>query len=261
MHLPALFTADLPLHGTTALVLFLAAALAGAITTGLAGFAFGLVVSGVWLHIITPLQTTTLIVFYGLLVQSYGIWKMRHAFDWRHVLPLILGGVVGVPIGVALLAYANPDYLRSGVGLLLIAYSVNGLARPAVKPVSASVPAELAIGVVNGLLGGMTGLSGVFVTVWCSMRGWTKDLQRAVYQPVIFAAAVITAGSLAAGGHVDAPAIALFLTGLPVLLIGLWIGMRLYGHLDEVAFRRTILVLLLISGLVLVVPELLLLRR
>ena len=39
------------------LALFLLATFVGGIVTGLAGFAMGLVVSGVWLHILTPAQT------------------------------------------------------------------------------------------------------------------------------------------------------------------------------------------------------------
>jgi uncharacterized protein len=35
-----------------------------------------------------------------------------------------------------------------------------------------------------------------------------------------------------------------------------WSGLKLYGHLDDAAFRKVILVLLLISGVVLVAPEL-----
>ena len=72
------------------LALFLAATFVGGLTTGLAGFAMGLVVSGIWLHILTPIQTASLIVGYGLLVQGYGTWKLRHAFDWRRVAPFIL---------------------------------------------------------------------------------------------------------------------------------------------------------------------------
>ena len=43
----------------------------------------GLVVSGVWLHILTPVQTAVLIVGYGMFTQGYGIWKLRHALSWR----------------------------------------------------------------------------------------------------------------------------------------------------------------------------------
>ena len=50
---------------TTALILFLLATFFGGLTSGVAGFAMGLVVSGVCLHILTPLQTATLIAGYG----------------------------------------------------------------------------------------------------------------------------------------------------------------------------------------------------
>jgi uncharacterized protein len=48
----------------------------------------------------------------------------------------------------------------------------------------------------------------------------------------------------------------LYLLGLPAMLVGLWVGFKLYGKLDDAAFRKLILVLLLIAGLGLVVPRL-----
>ena len=49
--------------------LFLIAAFAGGFASGLAGFAMGFVVSGIWLHILTPIQTTA----GGTLVMA--IWQ------------------------------------------------------------------------------------------------------------------------------------------------------------------------------------------
>ena len=241
----------------TVLALFLAAAFVGGIATGLAGFAFGLIVSGVWLHVITPLQTTGLIVFYGLFSQSYGIWTVRHVFNWRHALPLVIGSIAGAPIGVWLLHFANPRYLRFGVGLLLIAYAAYGLRRVKVKGGPANVPVELGVGLANGLLGGMTGLAGVIITLWCGMRGWSKDKQRSVYQPVILASFIATAISLIAGGALTFEFVKLYALGAPALLAGMLLGFKLYGHLDDAAFRKVILVLVLLSGLALVGPELL----
>ena len=43
----------------------------------------------------------------------------------------------------------------------------------------------------------------------------------------------------------------LFLLGLPAVLLGTWLGFRLYGKLDEATFRIVVLVLLLLSGLTL----------
>jgi uncharacterized membrane protein YfcA len=102
--------------------LFLFAAFLGGFASGIAGFAMGFVVSGIWLHLITPIQTTALIAGYGLWTQGYGVWKLRHSMSSRNVAPFILGGAVGVPIGAVLLTYINPMYMRLGVGLLLIVF-------------------------------------------------------------------------------------------------------------------------------------------
>jgi uncharacterized protein len=226
----------------------------GGVTTGLAGFAFALVVSGIWLHVLTPVETATLVVGYNLVTQGYGIWKLRHALSWRNVAPFIFSGAIGVPIGVVLLTHINPAYLRTGVGVLLVLYGTYSLARPTFVFVRSGVPADIGIGFLNGLLGGLTGLTGIIVTIWCQLRGWPKDMQRTVSQPVNLAAIVMSAVSLSIAGAVTAETAKLYAIGLPVLLFGLWIGFKLYGKLDEAAFRKVILLLLLVSGLALVAP-------
>jgi uncharacterized protein len=55
-------------------------------------------------------------------------------------------------------------------------------------------------------------------------------------------------------GSIASDTVRLFLIGLPTLLAGSWLGLRLYGKLDEAGFRRVVLVLLLLSGAALFVP-------
>jgi uncharacterized protein len=234
--------------------LFLLATFIGGVASGLAGFAMGFVVSRIWLHIITPIQTATLIVGYGFWTQGYGVWKLRHALSWRNVAPFIIGGAIGVPIGTMLLTSINPAYLRIGVGVLLLLYSSYGLARPVFKPVQAGAWADSGIGFLNGLLGGVTGLPGLIVTIWCQLRGGSKDAQRTIFQPVMLAAIAVNAVSLTIAGAVTAETVRLYLLGLPFLLAGLWSGFKLYGILDDAAFRRVILLLLLVAGLALTMP-------
>jgi len=160
------------------LVLFLAAAFVGGFASGLAGFAMGFVVSGVWLHILTPVQTTTLIAGYGLLTQGYGVWKLRHSLTWMNIAPFVIGGFFGVLLGTMLLTYVNPTYLRGGGGVLLIVYGIYGLVQPKLKPVPSNMPVDTGIGYVNGIVAGLTGLPGFIILIWCQMRGWPKDVQR-----------------------------------------------------------------------------------
>ena len=236
------------------LFLFLAATFAGGLTSGLSGFAMGLVVSGVWLHIIAPEQNALLIVLCGLVTQGSGIWRIRHAINWRNVWPFIVGGAFGVPAGTALLTTVNPGTLRLSIGILLVIYSLYSLIRPAIKPVQGGVPADLGVGVVNGLIGGLTGLGGIAVTVWCQLRGGQKDAQRAIFQPVLFATFVMSAISFGVARAYTVETLKLYAIALPVLIAGIWSGFGLYGKLDDAAFRKVILLLLLVSGLALIVP-------
>ena len=236
------------------LALFLAAAFAGGLTSGVSGFAMGLVVSGIWLHIIAPEQNALLIVLCGLVTQGSGIWRVRHALNWHAILPFIVGGAVGVPAGTALLTTINPTYLRVAIGALLVIYSAYSLMRPTFNLRRSGTSADFVVGIVNGLIGGLTGLGGIAVTLWCQARGGPKDAQRAIFQPVLFATFVTTAITMAIAKSYTLETMKLYAIGLPTLAAGLWCGIRLYGRLDDATFRKVILILLLASGFSLVAP-------
>ena len=168
-----------------------------------------------------------------------------------------LGTTIGIPIGVILLTYINPVYLRLGVGVLLVLYAIYSLARPAFKPMKIGAAPDIGIGIVNGLVGGLTGLGGVVSTISCQWRGWTRDAQRAVFQPVLFAAFVVISISMAVTGAFTTETLKLYGLGLPFLLVGLWSGFKLYGKIDDEMFRKVVLILILFAGLSLIVPAVL----
>ena len=236
------------------LPLFLLATFAGALVAGLSGFAFGLVVSSIWLYILTPLQAASLIIAFGLIVQGYSVWKLRRALDWRKLAPFVFGAALGVPVGVSILTWANPSHVRIGVGAFLVLYSLYAWFRPAIAPVkSGGAAADAGVGFLNGVLGGITGLAGILVTIWCGLRGWPKDVQRTVFQPVAVAIFLMSALWIGAKGAVTTDMIKLFLIGLPALFAGSWLGLKLFGRINEAAFRKIVLMLLLVSGLVLMI--------
>jgi uncharacterized protein len=238
------------------LVLFVASTFLAALVAGLAGFAFGLVAAAVWLHVLTPGQTAILIVAFGLIVQGIAVWKLRRAVEWPRLWPFLVGGAPGVPIGVIALTSVDPGAMRLAIGAVLILYSAYALVRPAMLPVKRGGSAmDAAVGVLNGILGGATGLAGIVVTIWCGVRGWPKDVQRSVFQPVSVAVFVMSAAWLGTRGEIGRDTIWLFVIGLPALAAGTWLGLKLYGRLDESAFRKVVLFLLLGSGLALVVAR------
>ena len=234
------------------IAIFLFGTIAAAFVTGLSGFAFGMVAAAIWFYALPPPQASALIAAHALLVQGYAVWKLRRLLDWHRLMPFILGSALGIPLGVAALRWASPIYVQMGVGLLLVLFSLYNLARPTLPQMKeAGVGADGGIGVLNGVIGGATGLAGIVTVIWTSMRGWSRDEQRAVFQPTGVASFLMIIVAFGGIGIITVETIRLFLLGLPALAIGTWLGWMLYGKLDEGAFRRVVLVLLLLSGLAL----------
>ena len=169
------------------LALFLAAAFLGGMTSGLSGFAMGLVVSGVWLHIIAPDQNALLIVLCGLVTQGSGIWRVRKSIEWRAVAPFIIGSALGVPAGTALLKTADQSTIRFSIGFLLMVFSLYSLFRPAIEAGSGRRAAR-AWRRRCQRPDRRTHRAGRHRRhdLVASCSGGAKDAQRAIFQPVMF---------------------------------------------------------------------------
>ena len=235
------------------LSVFFLGALVAAFVAGLAGFAFGMVAAAIWLHALSPVQSTVLIVVYALLVQGYAVWKLRRAINLRRLIPFVAGTALGVPLGAFILEWATAEQLRFAVGVLLIVFAGYNLMRPALPQIRrAATELDSGVGVLNGIIVASTGLGGILPNIWCSMRGWSRDEQRAVFQPTAVATFVLTLLWFGGTGVLTMDAVQLFLLGLPMLALGTWLGWKAYGHLDETQFRKTVLYVLLLSGITLV---------
>lgn len=230
----------------------LCGAFLGAVTTGTAGFAFALVGTAVWLHVLPPAQAVPLAVLCSLVLNLALIWRLRDGVALARLWPFLAGGLIGVPLGVAALAAVEEVWLRFSVGAILIGYSLWRLTRVA-PPVLALAPgagrwADGAIGMIGGALGGATSLSGVVPTLWCGLRGWSSREQRGVFQPFILIIHFITLVWFVAAGVVSRTTLLHFAVTLPALALGGVLGLRIYEFVGERGFQRLVLALFLISG-------------
>jgi hypothetical protein len=224
----------------------------GALAVGGAGFAFALVASSVWLHVLTPLQTAVLVLASGVCLHLASIWLMRRTLEPQRLWPFLAGGLFGIPIGIWLLTRTDPGLLKTCLGVFLLAYGVFALVAPRLPHVAhGGRLADGTVGFLGGILGGLGGFSGVLPTIWAQLRGWSKETIRGVCQPFIFLAQ-LTSLALLGGVAVDGASLAMFAATIPALLAGSWAGWAIYGRLDERRFRQVLAALLAISGLVLV---------
>lgn len=230
-----------------------AGAFLGALAAGGAGFAFALTASAIWLHVLDPLHTTMLVATCGSLLHVVLVWPMRRSIELARLAPFAIGGLLGVPVGVAILSYADVRGVKLALGFFLVCYGAYALLAPRLPVVAAGGRgADAAIGFAGGVLGGIGGFSGVVPTIWTQLRGWTKERARGVYQPFILLAHVATMTLLGVVA-LDLTSLVMVLSVLPPLALGAWTGWRIYDRLNEQSFRRMLAGLLLLSGLTLAV--------
>lgn len=243
---------DLFYYGIIALGAF-----AGALASGLAGFAFAITSLGIWAHVLSPAEAAPMVVICSLLVLLSTFAAIWRSIDFRSAWVFILGGLIGVPAGVALLPLADPGPFRIFVGATLILYCGALLLSGRFPAITGKHPfLNGLVGVGGGVMGGFAGLSGVLPTIWCGLMKWPKDKQRATFQ--LFNAAMHSATLTLYVLQDRLPDNVLTLLGAsaPALILGSALGFLLYRRINDAQFKKVLLWMLGISGVGLLLPAL-----
>ena len=158
-----------------------------------------------------------------------------------------------MPVAVSVFHHIDADAFRRGFGIFLASYASYMLLRPRVAAFRGGRISDTAVGFAGGVVGGLTAMPGAVPTVWCDLRGMAKDAQRGMVQPFITTMQVLAVLLfLTRPQKLPATLFLDLLISLPGLAIGTFIGLKLFGKVDELIFRGAVLALLLVSGLMLV---------
>jgi uncharacterized membrane protein YfcA len=234
------------------IIIVIVGALSGGFVSGLAGFGTGLVAMGIWLHALPPAVAAALVVICSVVSQLQTIPTVWHAIRPRRVLPFVIPGLIGVPIGTQLLGLLDPSAFRVSMGVLLLGFSTFCLiCGPGLKIPWGGRIADGIVGLAGGVLGGLAGLSGPLPTMWAAIRGWGKDERRSLFQTFNLTILLAALLSYALTGHLTAEVGWAASAALPGTLAGAWLGSRVYRRLADRHFHNVILGLLAFSGLTL----------
>jgi uncharacterized membrane protein YfcA len=236
-----------------AYAILLSGALAGGFVSGLAGFGTALMALGIWLYILPPAIAVPLVLTCSVIAQLSTLPSIWRTIDFRLVWPFLIGGLAGMPLGTMLIAHADPKVFKLTIGIFLVIFpaALYLQRRPMAIRFGGKI-ADAVVGFAGGILGGLAGLSGALPILWASMRGWTKEERRGIFQ--IFNTSVLaTALCLQiATGFVKLEVFWLALIAFPGTLVGAWLGARIYHSLNDRNFGDIVLGLLFLSGLGLV---------
>ena len=238
-------------------VLVVVGAVAAGFVQGLSGFGFGLVAMSFWAWTIDPRLAAAMTVFGGLTGQLLAAFTVRRGFAWSNLLPFVAGGLVGIPVGVQLLPHLDPVIFKACIGGLLAVWCPLMLFATRLPRITAGGKvADGVVGAMGGVMGGIGGFTGVIPTLWCTLRGFDRDVQRSVIQNFNLSMLVATMAGYLYTGVVTRDMLPLFAIILPAMLVPTLLGARLYVGISDVTFRRVVLGLLTLSGVALLVSSL-----
>lgn len=224
-------------------VVFLLAAVVQAVT----GFGFALVAVPLLAVVVDPAPAVVATTVVSLLLSAVVVRADWAQVRWRDVGVVSAAGIVGMPLGLAVLARVPERVLTAVIAVVLLASTAivaRGLRLPPGRRT------EVVVGLTSGALLTSTGMNGPPLVVAFQAQGMAPRPFRGTLSAVFLAQGVAAVALLAAGGQVTAPALAAVAVGVPMLALGWLLGDRVFRALDPVAFRRVVLGLLIASAAV-----------
>lgn len=212
------------------------------------GFGFALLAVPL-LSLVVPTATAVVIsATLGLITIAGLAVKERAHGDRVAIRRMLLGALVGAPLGLLVLEVISSrqlKFLLAGVifGFLLITLRGWALERD-------NVGVEVGAGLVSGVLNTVLATNGPPLVMALQARHLPPAQFRGTLAPVVAGTGVITVGLFAFTGRYDAEVWVSLAVALPALGLGYLFGTRQHHRFDPVAFRRLVLLLLAVTGVI-----------
>ena len=215
-----------------------------AIIRGLTGFGFSAIIVTGLSFIMPPSQTVVFALFLEIAASINLLPAAWKNIDWRLLGAIGSGVLVGTPLGMALLAWANPDTMR-----LIISSTVFVFALLILKGFTYHGPRTFSVhtglGVVSGICNGTAALGGLPIVTFLLSTDARVAATRATLIALFFATdiyALIFAGN---HGMINSRIIIYAGAALPFLILGVALGQRLFNVASPEFFKKVALILLL----------------
>jgi uncharacterized protein len=218
-----------------------------ALVQGIAGFGGSLVAMAllplVW-EIRTAVGVSTV---FGIVLTMFLAFQLRAHMQRAEIVPMVVAGAVGVPLGVSFLHGVEVRWVIATLGVILLVHAGWSLVGHKAGARVGRWAAPLA-GFVGGMLSGAFSTAGPPALMYATARNWPRDTFRANLQAFFLSTSTFSLVGFVMTDVVTLDTMRINLTLLPALALGGWLGHRISGRIDQERFRRGVLVALLLMG-------------
>ena len=216
-----------------------------AIVRGYSGFGFSALVVMLGGLVLPPVQVVPIVLLMEIVASIHLLPSVWHTIPWPRLGRITLGSAFSIPFGVYALAHVNEDWMRLVISLMVLISCL--LILKGLSFAHHDKPSlDVSLGLVSGAMTGSAAIGGLAVaTVFLSIQVEMAALRSTVI-PLFLATDIYSTLIGTQHGLLNARLLTLTLLLLPVLFIGVAIGKRSFDKTNPTAFRKFLLILLMV---------------
>lgn len=223
---------------------------AASLVLGLAGFGNALVAMAFLPYFMPPATAIAVLTIYTVVFAIAIFVPVRRHLAPRGVAYLLVGTVLGTPLGVWILVTVSGSTLNRIIGAVLIVVVL--LEWAGVYP--ERLPGRrwgIGAGLCAGMMGGAVGMPGPPVVLYSTSQGWSPRTIKANLQVFFFVNQVVILAGYWWAGLLTHEVWRLSASFAPPAAAGAALGILLFNRVDHARFRQVVFGVLLVSGIVL----------
>ncbi len=218
---------------------------------GLTGFGSALVAIPLLALFIDIRIAVPLCILNGLLITAYLSLQLRGHVDRKKALPLLLGYLPGILLGIVFLKNVNDVLFKLVLSCMVIGYSLYRLyVHPTIRPVHRIW--ALIAGFASGTITTAFSAGGPPAIIYTTLTGWSKDEIKATLSIYFFLGGILTALAHVISGLTTVAVVKYAAASIPAVLLGVSTGSLVYRKFNTEGYINLVLWGLIVTGILLI---------
>lgn len=216
------------------------------------GFGFSIMATPFLLLLFSPQQAMQLNIILSLVISFSLLWKVKKDIEFALLKKIMIGSIVGAPVGSLLFAIVDVTTFKLLIAVLLIGLTIMLIKNLSIQQTNGR---DYGVGFISGMFTTSIGMAGPPLLLYFASTHKKKDTIRATSLAYYIFIYLI---SLLSQLTIEGTSKTVWLNSLyalPIVLIGLIVGQLLFRKLNQKLFLVFIYVLLVASGIMLFIQS------
>jgi len=219
----------------------------------LIGFAGALIALPVLLLAVGLKDAIAYISIFYFYSSIYFIKKEWKNIDKRIILKLSIATVLGVLLGVWVLAHGKPVFLKKALGVFILMYVIYAIYA---KDKVFNLPKlEFFFGLAGGFFSGLFSTGGPLYVIIVKNSAVTMKTFRATMFGILGLITIVRIPTLYKAGILNAEQVYHSFYIIPFFILAISLGKKAYAKLNETVLKNGVLALLFLSGVMLIIKS------